>query len=107
MSVVPFPQPKAEAVDVEHVTTLVRRILVDVLGIDESATTREADIIDDLGADEDDLTEIDEQVGDTFHIEQFNCAWDAWFDDKPFRVADLVDAVVDVRLHVPAEKADR
>lgn len=86
---------------VEEVTRIVNDILIDVLGVTENQLTREADLVFDLGAEEEDLDLIVVALERSFNIVDF----DAVVADD--RVGDVIDSVIDVLANVPAQGPGR
>ena len=68
-----------------EVTTKVKAIIVDKLGVDESEVTNEANFTDDLGADSLDTVEL---------IMEFEKEFDIQIpDDKAEKIATVGDAI--------------
>ena len=88
-------------IDREEIASKVRQILIEQLGVTENQLTREADLVMDLGAEEDDLDDIADQIGRVFNIEDFDGVLAGEC------VGDVIDGVVDVLATVPAEGPGR
>ena len=72
----------------EEIFDKISAIIVDQLGVAESAITREASFIDDLGADSLDIVELIMAIEEEFNIEIPNT--DA---EKVVTVGDVVDYI--------------
>lgn len=99
-------QPGNGQVDEVQITATVTSILMEAFGVPAHQLPRDADLVRDLGADEADLIEIDDAIENVFHLPGFDAAWDLANGGRVC-VGDLVDSVVDVLAHVPAEGPGR
>lgn len=88
-------------IDREEVADVVRRVLIDQLGVFTEQLTRDADLVVDLGAEDEDLADINHAIEREFNIEDFDAV------ELGDQVGDVIDAIVDVLTSVPAEGPGR